>query len=50
MYKLTLAGALLGLTLSHPVNEQIVSDIKSKTTNWTPMEVHKNPLANKTEA
>lgn len=50
MYKLTIAGALVGVALSHPVNHEIVADIKAKTTSWTPMEVHANPLANKTEA
>jgi cathepsin B len=41
-------GALVGLAAAtHPINEDIVSDIKSKTSNWTPMEVATNPLANK---
>jgi hypothetical protein len=50
MYKLTIAGAMVGVALSHPVNHEIVKDIKMKTTAWTPMEVHENPLSNKTEA
>jgi len=32
----------------HPVNDHIISKIKSKTTAWTPMEIESNPLHHKT--
>ena len=42
-------AALLGYVVAHPVNQQIVDDIKMLTTHWTPMEVSENPFANETE-
>jgi cathepsin B len=46
MYKLvvigTIAAAAFGMT--HPVNHDIVNDIKNKADSWTPFEVEANPL------
>ena len=41
--------ALLSLPLTHsstlhPVRQELVDEIKQKTTKWTPKEAHRNPL------
>jgi len=47
MYKLVVVGAVLSAAYAtyHPINEDIVKDIKSKTSHWTPMATTKNPLS-----
>lgn len=51
MFKLVIIGtiATASLALYHPVNEDIVKEIREKATNWIPMDVSENPL-NKYEA
>jgi cathepsin B len=49
MLKLISLGAVvLGASAAadHPVNTEIVEDIKTKTTSWVPHDVETNPLAN----
>ena len=47
MLKLVTIGAVaLAASATHPVSEDIVQDIKTKTTSWTPVEAHLNPLRN----
>jgi cathepsin B len=49
--KLAIIGAIaIGLAVAkvHPVNEDIVKEIRAKTKHWTPMEVAKNPLSKMT--
>lgn len=53
MFKLSLVGTALayasaGNLSGHPVNQQIVDEIKAAKTTWTPMEVKSNPLYYKT--
>ena len=47
--KLAIILSVIGLAFAsiHPVNEQIVLSIKSKTSNWKPMNPETNPLAYK---
>lgn len=46
MLKLVTIGAVaLCAAATHPINEELVKEIKQKATTWTPMEVHQNPLA-----
>ena len=40
-------AAFTAATNSHPVNEDIVNEIKEKATTWEPMEVEENPLSAK---
>lgn len=50
MYKTLLAASIpiiASATVKHHINEEIVADIKTKTTAWVPHEVSTNPLANK---
>ncbi len=49
MFKLVIVGTIAALAAaqSHPVNENIVNDIKQKTSLWQPMNPSENPLANK---
>lgn len=42
-------AALLGLGLSHPINEEIVKEIRQKTSLWTAHDVKTNPIAHWTE-
>jgi len=46
--KLIIVGtiAATAFAIDHPVNENVVNDIKSKTTKWTPMDPSENPLSN----
>jgi len=51
MFKIAIAGSLLVLASchrDHPINEDIVKEIKQKTTAWIPHEVEENPLRHKT--
>jgi hypothetical protein len=48
--KFLVLAALFGLSYTHPVNQQIVDDIKTKTTHWTPMKVSENPVSKWSEA
>lgn len=51
MFKLTIVGTVLASALAqsaHPINEDIVKEIKARATTWEPMEVHENPLASLT--
>lgn len=47
MLKIVIIGTIATLAAAayHPVNPEIVKDIKNKATAWTPMEVEENPLA-----
>ena len=45
MFKLTAVASLAALALAeHPINPDIVEEIKTKTSKWTPYEVSENPL------
>jgi hypothetical protein len=33
----------------HPVNEDIIAQIKERATTWEPMEIEENPLHHMTE-
>lgn len=47
MFKLTTLASVAALALAyadHPVTEEIVQEIKEKTTQWIPMEVDENPF------
>jgi C1A family cysteine protease len=48
MYKLVVIGTIAAFAsaqLRHPVNTQIVNDIKQKASTWFPSEVDQNPLS-----
>ena len=49
MLKLVVVGTILASMVVahpvHPVNADIVNEIKAKTAAWKPMEAHKNPLS-----
>ena len=47
MFKLAALGSIAAFTLAqeHPINQEIVEEIKSKTDLWTPAEASENPLA-----
>lgn len=47
MYKLVIVGTIAAFAAAHkhPVNPDIVNEIKQKASTWTPMEVHENPLS-----
>src|SRR5688572_18745234 len=50
MLKLTTVAAAVALATAdvvHPVNEDIVSEIKAKTDKWVPYEPSENPLKEK---
>ena len=49
MHKLVIVGivATVAAAVEHPVNQQMVEEIKRKATTWTPMEVDENPLSQK---
>jgi C1A family cysteine protease len=47
MYKLVVVGTILATTSAHydhPVNEEIIEQIKARATTWVPMEIEDNPL------
>jgi hypothetical protein len=47
MFKLAVVGTVAALataTKVHPINEDIVKEIKAKATTWTAHEVSENPL------
>ena len=46
MFKLVVVGtiAAFAAALNHPVNTDIVNEIKTKASTWVPLEVHENPL------
>jgi hypothetical protein len=46
---LTLSALLAFNQAAHPVNKEIVEEIKKLATNWTPMEVEENPLSSLSE-
>jgi hypothetical protein len=49
MLKLVVLGLVATVASAgtfHPVNHEIVEQIKAKATTWTPMEVEQNPLFN----
>ena len=51
MLKLVTIGAVALLTTAapvHPISAEMVKEIKTKATSWTPMEAHLNPLARQT--
>lgn len=49
MFKLVVVGTVAALASAfHPINKDIVDEIKQKATTWVPHEVEENPLANKT--
>ena len=48
MLKIVVLGSVLSVALAdlvHPVNEDIVREIRQKATTWTPMDPAKNPLS-----
>ena len=49
MFKIVVVGtiALFASAKYHPVNQDIVNEIKAKATTWVPYEAHENPLANR---
>ncbi len=45
MLKLATIGAVaITASATHPINDDIVNEIKAKATTWTPFEAHLNPL------
>lgn len=49
MFKLVVIGTIAAFASAfHPVNQDIVDQIKAKATTWVPLEVHENPLSQKT--
>ena len=51
MFKLAVVGTVAALataTKVHPINEDIVKEIKAKATTWTAHEVLENPLRHRT--
>ena len=51
MLKLTTVASVVALTLAdanHPVNEDIVKEIKEKTDLWEPVEPSENPFKDMT--
>lgn len=48
MFKLAVVGtvAAVASASSHPVNQDIVNQIKKEASTWTPFEAHENPLSN----
>jgi cathepsin B len=48
MYKLVIVGtvATFAAAQQHPINPDIVNEIREKTTSWTPMAPEANPLSN----
>jgi hypothetical protein len=47
MYKLVFVGTIVSMAAAfHPVNQDIINEIKAKA-SWTPLEVHENPLGQK---
>ena len=50
MFKILVVGTISAFAAAsdyHPVNQEIVDEIRAKATTWEPMEVHENPLASK---
>lgn len=48
MFKLVIVGTVAVLAaaeMSHPINKEIVEEIKSKTSLWQPAEPEENPLS-----
>jgi cathepsin B len=48
MFKLVVVGTVIASALAqnpHPINHDIVEEIKQKATTWKPMEVEDNPLS-----
>jgi len=48
MYKLAIVGTAISVVAAaayHPVNQEIIDEIKLKAKTWKPMELAKNPLA-----
>lgn len=48
MYKLVVIGTVMAsaLGMTHPVNPDLVNDIKNKADSWKPAEPETNPLKN----
>lgn len=48
MYKLVVIGTIAAFAAAdvHPINKDIVSEIRSKATTWTAHDVETNPLKN----
>src|SRR5687767_2973728 len=48
MFKLAVVGtvAAVASATNHPINADVVNQIKEKATSWVPFEAHENPLAN----
>ena len=46
MLKIVTIGTIVALTsaTTHPINQDIVNEIKTKTSKWTAHEPHENPL------
>lgn len=49
MFKVAIAGTIVATALAqvHPVNEDLINEIKEKTQKWIPADKDSNPLANK---
>ena len=48
MFKLVVVGTIAALTFAkeHPINKDIVNEIRQKATTWEAHDVETNPLAN----
>ena len=50
MFKLAVVGTVMAyVSAKHPVNQEVVDEIKLLTNHWKPMEVSKNPLSKLSE-
>lgn len=49
MFKLIIVGTIAAVSFAqtHPINSDIVEEIKSKTSMWTPMDPATNPLGSR---
>jgi hypothetical protein len=49
MFKVAIAGTIVASALAqvHPINEDLINEIKEKTQKWIPADPSTNPLANK---
>lgn len=50
MFKLAIVGTIAAVAFAHedhPINREIIEEIKAKTSLWTPHEYENNPLRHK---
>lgn len=48
--KLVIVGTIATFVAAHPVNHEVVAQVKQSTTLWTPVDVENNIFANYSEA